>query len=718
MSKNRTAQTTNKNEVGINLTVNSAGLGRRCGAEFPENLQGSVLCESRVSISVIMKLVALFLCACIAGSLGGDLPFGAVASQRAAVGLGKAGVETAKAADKSRALNQGSNVRTHQENVDIKKAAVNKEYSGNSKKSAEDQQAHQQDWRQTAGDHKSQEAAGRRSQAHAASHAADQSAKQRHNANQFVDKNQNWAGKQGFRKGNRRHEGISYAFDKNFRRNANENGGFNAGSNLADHALDDVAVRSTQYGRWVGDHGAGAHNADRQSADRNAGWNNAAWANRAAADKFGRDADQAAGANGNAKDWAEKRDSAVNRDIYHENRGGRAFDYLNDRALLDRNADRKSAGYGAAADVKKGYAPAYGYGGPYGYGVAGKGLNRQVYVHLPFRRILYGDGYGVAGKGLNRQRGAADRSNVWDAAQLAKNQRWAADGEVDRLKDAALANQWQQDKVRGFNTDERAAMRDVGFSRDAAARNEGARANNDQAANARAAHTAGQARHDLDENANLEANKKWRQSDRDHKYNEYKKFFNNDQKGGNNFERLKYNRGTTEDAAAADFDVNRDDSSLWRDAHRLDTAAAAARSRDGARAQSAHRNHHAADGNSNRAGAEQQAASAAEAGNRGWWGAEGDRKKYAVEQLRRDNNAKNAVAQNQGSARAGFDNRAFGKNRGAFVGSAAAVYPSYGNYGYGYPAAGYGGYGNFPQYGGNYGNYGYGYPASGKYGYY
>ncbi|RUS71223.1 hypothetical protein EGW08_021013, partial [Elysia chlorotica] len=476
-------------------------------------------------------------------------------------------------------------------------------------------------------------------------------------------------------------------------------GGFNAGSNLADHALDDVAVRSTQYGRWLGDHGAGSQNADRQSADRNAGWNNAAWANKAAADKFGRDADQAAGANGNAKDWAEKRDSAINRDNYHENRGGQAYDYLNDRALLDRNANRNSAGYGAAADVKKVYgAPAYGYGTGYGYGVAGKGRNNE--------------------------RGAVDKSNVWDNAQVGKNQKWAADGQVDRLKDAALANQWQQDKINGFNTDERAAMRDVGFSRDAAARNEGARANNDQAANARAAHTAGQAKYDLDENANLEANKKWKQSDRDHKYNEYKKFFNNDQKGGNNFERLKYNRGTTEDAAAADFDVNRDDSSLWRDAHRLDAAAAAARSRDGARAQNAHRNQYAADGNSNRAGAEQQAASWAEDGNQGWWGAEGDRRKYAVEQLRRDNNAKDAMAQNQGSARAGFDNRAIGKNRGAFVGSAAAVYPRQGNYGYGYPAAGYGGYGSFPQYGGNYGNYGgnygnygYGYPAGGKFGY-
>ena len=55
--------------------------------------------------------------------------------------------------------------------------------------------------------------------------------------------------------------------------------------------------------------------------------------------------------------------------------------------------------------------------------------------------------------------------------------------------------------------------------------------------------------------------------------------------------------------------------------------------------------------------------------------------------------------------------------QGDFVGQAAAVYPAYGNYGYGYPAAGYGGHGRFPQYGGNYGNFGYGYPAGGKFGY-
>ncbi|GFN76597.1 hypothetical protein PoB_000310300 [Plakobranchus ocellatus] len=639
----------------------------------------------------VSKLVAVFLCACIASSLGTNLPLGAAVGQKSAVGLGRSGLETARSADQSKLLRQGATVVGDHENIDIKKAAVNQEWSGNNKKAAQDQQAHAQDHRQSSGKHSAKASAGSRAQAQAATHAADQAAKQRHNANQFLDKDQNWAGKQGYRKGNRRHEGISYAFDKNFRRNANENGGFKAGSSLADHALDDVAARSTQYGRWLGDHGAGAHNADRQSADRNAGWNNAAWANKAAADKFGRDANQASGGHGNARDWAEKRDQAVNRDIYHENQGGRAYDSLNDRALLDRNANRNSAGFGAARGAKKGYGPGYGYGAPYGYAVAGKGADRRS--------------------------GAADRSSVWDAAQVAKNQRFAADGEVDRLKDAALANQWQQDKVRGFNTDQRAALRDLGFAQDAAARNEGGRAQNDQAANARAAHTAGQARHDLDENAQLEANKKWKQSDRDHKYNEYKKFFNNDQKGGKNFERLKYNRGRTEDSAAADFDINKDDSSLWRDAHRVDTAAAAARSRDAARAQNAHRNRWEEDGNSNAAGGQQHSARASENANRGKWGSDGDRRKYAVEQLRRDNQAKNSVANQAGQAVRGFDNRAFGKNRGAAVRSFGAAYPSYGNYGYGYPAAGYGGYGSFPNYGGSYGgNYGYGYPSGGKFG--
>ena len=88
-------------------------------------------------LSPTLQLVALFLCACIAGSLGGDIPIGAAVNQRAAVGLGKAGAEAAHAADRSRALHQGAAVRGDHENVDIKKAAVNQEHSGNSKKSAQ-----------------------------------------------------------------------------------------------------------------------------------------------------------------------------------------------------------------------------------------------------------------------------------------------------------------------------------------------------------------------------------------------------------------------------------------------------------------------------------------------------------------------------------------------------------------------------------------------------
>ena len=77
----------------------------------------------------------------------------------------------------------------------------------------------------------------------------------------------------------RRHEGISYGFDKKFVRTGEENGGYDAGSNLADHALDDYADASSGYTRRLGDHSARAANADKQSADRFNGFGNNAWKN-------------------------------------------------------------------------------------------------------------------------------------------------------------------------------------------------------------------------------------------------------------------------------------------------------------------------------------------------------------------------------------------------------------------------------------------------------
>merc|ERR1712241_134285 len=157
-------------------------------------------------------------------------------------------------------------------------------------------------------------------------------------------------------------------------------------------------------------------------------------------------------------------------------------------------------------------------------------------------------------------------------------------GHSDSAKDSALHNQWLSGRVKGFNKDQAASLNDVGYAADQAQRGHAANTANQAWANADAAKAAQQGSHDLDEVVNHSSNNKWRQSDRDHKRGEWKKFFNNVGKGGQNWERLKYNRDQQDDAAQADFEKRYDDQSSWQDAHRSDDAARAAHSAQNARA--------------------------------------------------------------------------------------------------------------------------------------
>merc|ERR1711910_120471 len=83
----------------------------------------------------------------------------------------------------------------------------------------------------------------------------------------------------------------------------------------------------------------------------------------------------------------------------------------------------------------------------------------------------------------------------------------------DQAKSSALANQWQEDQLKGFNRDNSASLNDHGYAADANSRDEGANAKSSNWANADAAKSAGQARHDMDENIATSSNNKWRKSD-------------------------------------------------------------------------------------------------------------------------------------------------------------------------------------------------------------
>nr|KAG5702674.1 hypothetical protein BaRGS_013311 [Batillaria attramentaria] len=377
-------------------------------------------------------------------------------------------------------------------------------------------------------------------QAAASAAAANQWARN-NDANRFA-KDQVLAQNNAWRQGRRKNDDANYAYDKKFDLRDSVNGGFEYGESDNAHALDDFRDRAASYDRNADAAAARAAAADNQWASRQAAARQNAAAADANKDKFARNQNNAAAANARDRAWAQKLDASQGGNRLWSDARRKASDVYNDLLNADSAYGRAGKGFG-----QKG-AAGYGGPGPYAYGVAGVG----GYAAVPG---YYGGGYGgdyakAAGiKDLGRasQNAAASKLRGGDLAassDVTKTQ-YRRDNNLD-------------DKTKGFDRNNAAHANDVGFSD--WARNNARVASAADAKNADAA--AKSARDQAASNFNEDLWKKdaerKRLSDRNKKRKVYNKYFQNKNRGGDNWERLNFNRDDTDDVFGYDANKKQD----------------------------------------------------------------------------------------------------------------------------------------------------------------
>ncbi|KAL8558915.1 hypothetical protein ACOMHN_028227 [Nucella lapillus] len=542
--------------------------------------------------------------------------------------------------------------------------------------------------------------------------------------------------------GRRNNDGIDYAYDKSFDLKDTENGGFELAESSDSHALDDFKDRAASYDRNVDKDAAWASAADAAAANRKSAWGQNAASGASSWDKFSKDAASTNSANGRDKDWANKVDHSQGGHRLWSDARKAASDVYKGLTTADgsykRNNDLgNNYGQGHGTPYGQGHGTPYGqghgtpygqghgtpygqgHGTPYGYGVAGVG----GYAAKP--------GYYAPRAGYGK---GADAAHAWDQAAKTGLRQSDSAASSDQTKAAFNRDQWLNDRNRGYDRNAKKAASDKGASdwaRQAAQSANKADTAHDDSANA---WNKDQAKSSLDENLWKKEAEKKRLSDRNNKRKVYKKWFNNKHRGGDNWERLNFDKKKSDDAFG------------------YDTAA----KKDWARASNANQWRSAADQNGKNAWASRQAAAAKNAQKAdwkkdaaGWQNANAatrasdaaQRKGWNNEQWK-DNQARNAHdarAQNaqvwdkdadRANAAASYSGNG-GVGYGAYGGNGGVSYGAYGgNGGVGYGAyggkggVGYGayggkggvGYGAYDAYPNNGYNGGYGAPSKG-YGY-
>ncbi|KAK3782752.1 hypothetical protein RRG08_037751 [Elysia crispata] len=655
-----------------------------------------------------MKLV-LVLCACVVGSLAGFIqPFATGAIKGAtAADLGKYGSDSLKASDLLRDAGRVNAAADLWTNAGQQSARRSNNYGDEASHDASRQQASRQGHGQNAAawdqnEDQSARAAARDQQwAQHRDQLALQDAADRAAANNL------WAQGNQFRQGRRNHDSIDYGFDKKFATNNHEDGGYEYSESSDSHALDDYANKKTLYGKKKGAHAAQAAKADAQSAERWAASANQAAAAAANSDKFGRDYDSAAWANGANKDLSQKLDASQAGNRYWSDARERALDAYADLAARDSNAARQSGAYGDV-DGKLGAAD-------YGYGLAGaKGFAPKPGA---YPRAL--GAKGIAAADYAKQAGAADLAKLWDQSQEQRLKKAEKESTKDEAKSSFTKDQWLNDRVQGYNKDSAAKANDHGFSDFAKKAEQSAAAYDAKSADAASKSAAQQARFDLDENIQDAESRRRNLSNRKANKKVNKKFFHNNHNGGDNWERLNYDRDQVDDVFGYRAGIKKDQANraaASHSNHKYDANARkadAARAADRASAASLNDWRKSADGWNAAQAARAQAANAEQRGLRN------DNYKNNVEQQAFDDNRRLARAYDRGADRYGVDQAAYGKNIGAYGRAVNAGYPYVGAGGNAFGAAR--GFGAYPGYGvrgyaaGPVAGYGYGGYSKGGY---
>ncbi|XP_070191351.1 uncharacterized PE-PGRS family protein PE_PGRS54-like isoform X2 [Littorina saxatilis] len=520
---------------------------------------------------------------------------------------------------------------------------------------------------------------------------------QRADANRVLN-DQIWAQGNQFYKGRRNNDDIDYAYDKKFDLRDNENGGFEYAENNNEHALDDLSDRAANYDRNVDKNSLWAAAADAQKASRQSAAAQNAAASDSNWDKFARNANSNTKALGNNKDYSQKVDQSQGANRLWTDDRKTASDIYKDLATADGSYLRNAKAFG-------------GKGGTYGNNVLGYGLaGNGGYAAKP--GYYNGGAGGQVAKGVHE----GDIAAAWDQAAKTGLRQTEGAASNDRTEATFSRDQWLNDRVNGFNRQKNADSNDQGFSD--WARQNARTANKVDAANAAAAKAWNRDQNLNNFNEDLwkkEAQKK-RLSDRKQNKKIYKKYFNNKNRAGDNWERLKYDRDQADDifgydtAAKKDWNQRALDNRYNEVQNNNGRNAQAARAAAAARANSANDYKKQADGfqDANAAHSNANAASKHGFDNEVW-------KKNAGQGLV-DARTSNGQQWGRDGARAGFDARSAGAyGAGVGVGRGAGIGVGGAGAGIGYGAGYPGGAGIGAAYGvagGGAGGYGYGYPAT------
>ncbi|KAK7097761.1 uncharacterized PE-PGRS family protein PE_PGRS54-like [Littorina saxatilis] len=528
---------------------------------------------------------------------------------------------------------------------------------------------------------------------------------QRADANRLLN-DQIWAQGNQFYKGRRNNDDIDYAYDKKFDLRDNENGGFEFAESNNEHALDDLSDRAANYDRNVDKNSLWASAADAQKAARQS----AAAQNSAASDsnwdKFARNANSNSKANGRNKDYSQKVDQSQGANRLWTDARRTASDIYKDLATADGSYLRNAKAFG-------------GKGGNYGNNVLGYGLaGNGGYAAKP--GYYNGGGGGQVAKGVHE----GDIAAAWDQAAKTGLRQTEGAASNDRTKATFARDQWLNDRVNGFDRQNKANSNDQGFSD--WARKNARTANKVDAANAAAAKAWNRDQNLNNFNEDLwkkEAQRK-RLSDRKKNKKIYKKYFNNKNRAGDNWERLKYDRDQADDIFGYDTAAKKDWNqraldNRYNEVHNNNGRnAKAARAAAAARANSANDYKKQADGFQDANAAHSNANSASKHGfdNQVWKKNAGqglvDARSSNGQQYGRDSGRHGLDARSAGAFGAGVG---VGRGGGIGVGGAGVGVGGAGATGIGYGAGYPGGAGLGAAYGvagGGAGGYGYGYPGT------
>lgn len=634
-----------------------------------------------------MKLL-LVLCAVVACALAGFLPAQVGKGvAHAGADIGKFGTDAFRAANLLRDSRNNNAFYDEWVNKDQQSGRRGNAYGDEASRDAAKQQASRQKYGQNAATWDQNEDARERAAARDQHWAQRQNELAKKDAADRAAANNYWSEGNQFRKGRRNHDNIDYGFDKKFNTHNREDGGYEYNESSDSHALDDIANKKALYDKRRSDHAAHAAKADAQSADRKTAFAQKAAAAAASADKYGRDYDSAAHSNGRNKELAQKLDASQAGNRYWSDARDRAVDAYSDLAARDSNAARQSKKAGDL-DGKLGSAD-------YGYGLAGV----KGYAPKP-GAYPFGAGKGIAAADYAKRAGAADLAKLWDQSQENRLKKTAKDSTRDQAKSSFSKDQWLNDKVQGFDRDQAAKSNDHGYSDWANKGDKSASGYDAKSADAASKSAAQQGRWDLDENQWNEEARNRKLQDRKANRKVSKKFYNNKENGGDNWERLNYDRDQIDDVFGHNAGVKKDAANRHADSRYHQVYDANARKADAAHAADKQRAFNQNDWKKEADGYNAADAAWADKANAERRGLRNDAYKNFREQDNYDRGQRQADAWKRGVDGYGADHRAYGKNYGAVDSNvAAAAYPYVGA-GAGIAVPAYGGQG---YYGGVYG---------------